>query len=75
LLACFLSFLAGRLLASPNLLLQLDHESQPTIEEITQISDRSSMLGHSNEVHTCMCAHTKFYSSSAQFIELCVKLR
>jgi hypothetical protein len=34
------------------LLLQLDHESQPTIEEVTQISDRSSMLGHSNELNS-----------------------
>jgi hypothetical protein len=45
-----LVFSHGRLLASPNLLLQLDHESQPTIEEVTQISDKSSMLGHSNKL-------------------------
>jgi hypothetical protein len=45
-----LVFPHGRLLASPNLLLQLDHESQPTIEEVTQISDRSSMLVHSKEL-------------------------
>jgi TolA-binding protein len=45
-----LVFSHGRLLASPNSVLQLYHESQPTIEEVTQISDRSSMLGHSNEL-------------------------